>query len=159
MPFFAKPRFERERSGTYRLRLDDNERALLAALPDQLESLLQTADPGVAGTRLFPPAYVDDAERDGDYQRLMRDELVRRRLDALATIRDTIDADRLTGEQLDAWVRSINDARLVLGTLIDVSEDEDPLDVDPEAPDAHQRVAYVVLSALVADAVDALAAG
>jgi hypothetical protein len=159
MAFFTKSRFSRERDGTYKLRLDDNERALLAALPDQLESLLQAPDPGLAGTRLFPPAYLDDAERDGDYQRLMRDELVRRRLDALATIRDTVDGDHLTADELDAWVRSINDARLVLGTLIDVSEDEDPLNVDPSAPDAHQRVAYIVLSALVGDAVDALAGG
>ncbi|MHB8467118.1 MAG: DUF2017 family protein [Acidimicrobiales bacterium] len=157
MPFFAKRHFVRNRDGTYKLRLDPEERALLATLPGQLEALLQAADPGVAGTRLFPPAYPSDAQRDAEYQRLMRDELVRRRLSTLAIVRDTVATDQLTADELDAWARAINDARLVLGTLLDVSEDEDPMDVDPDAPDAHQRVAYVVLSGLVADAVDALA--
>jgi hypothetical protein len=158
MRFFAKPHFARNRDGTYSLRLDESERALLASLPDQLEALLQSPDPGLAGTRLFPPAYTDDEELDVEYQRLMRDELIRRRVEALGTLRDTAGADSLTADQLDAWARVVNDARLVLGTLLDVSEDEDPLDTDPDAADAHQRVVYVVLSGLVADAIDALSA-
>ena len=155
---FQGSRFAHKRDGTFKLTLAPDERALLAALPDQLESLLTADDPGLAGKRLFPPAYPDDAERNGEYQRLMRDELVRGRVEALAIVRDTIAAERLTADQLDAWIRAINDARLVLGTLLDVSEEQDPLDVDPESADVHQRIAYVVLSGIVADAVDALAA-
>jgi hypothetical protein len=109
--------------------------------------------------RLFPPAYLEEAELDAEYHRLMRDELVRRRLDAVATLRDTVDGDHLTAEQLHAWARVLNDVRLVLGTLLDVSEDTDVLAVAPEADDATQRVVYVVLSSIVDDAVEALSAG
>lgn len=161
MPFLLRPHFVRTRSGDYKLRLDPDERTLLATLPDQLQALLETGGPGAGAAglgmvRLFPPAYLEEHELDAEYHRLMREELVHRRLEAVAVLRETIDADRLTAEQLDAWVRVLNDVRLVLGTLLDVSEDQDPLDVDPEAEDAPQRLAYVVLSNLVADAVDAL---
>jgi hypothetical protein len=149
-------RFARTRAGDFKLRLDPAERALLAALPDQLAALLSGASSNGAAVRLFPPAYVSDAARDDEYQRLMRSELVRRRLEALEVVRGTLDAPRLTVSELDAWVRVFNDVRLVLGTVIDVSEEQDPLDVDPGAPDIGERWAYVVLSAIVADAVDAL---
>jgi hypothetical protein len=151
--------FARTRAGDYKLRLEPGERALLEHLPDQLEELLTASTTSVddAAARLFPPAYVGDAERDAEYQRLMRTELVRRRVEALETVRSTLDAARLTASELDAWLRVLNDVRLVLGTVLDVSEDEDPMDIDPAAPDAGQRIAYMMLSGLVSDAVDALA--
>ncbi len=150
-------RFSRKRDGTFKVSVGEDERALLAALPDQLETMLNA--PGPEAQRLFPPAYAANKAFDGfeeEYQRLMREELVRRRIERLQTMRDSLEASTLTAEQLDAWVRALNDARLVLGTLLDVSEDTDPLDVAPDAPDTHQRVVYVILSAIVSDAVDAL---
>ena len=152
-----KRRFSRKRDGTFKVSVGEDERALLAALPDQLEAMLKA--PGPEAQRLFPPAYAANEafdEFEEEYQRLMRDELVRRRVERLETMRDSIDATVLTADQLDAWVRALNDARLVLGTLLDVSEEQDPLDVEPDAPDTHQRVVYVVLSSIVSDAVDAL---
>jgi hypothetical protein len=161
---FARSRFVPTRGGEFKLRLDDDERALLATLPDQMEALLTTGGPGsgeagLGMVRLFPPAYLEEEQLDAEYHRLMRDELVRRRLDAVATLRDTIGADHLTAEQLHTWARVLNDVRLVLGTLLDVSEDTDVLAVDPESDDATQRVVYVVLSSIVDEAVEALSAG
>jgi hypothetical protein len=86
----------------------------------------------------------------------MRDELIQRRLDSVAMLERTADAEQLTEEELGAWVRVLNDARLVLGTILDVSEDSDVLDIEPDAEDASERVAYVVLSAIVEEGVIAL---
>ena len=151
-----KSRFDRARGGGFRVRLAPDERALLASLPDQLEALV-AGGVGPGTVRLFPPAYAQDAEMEAEYQQLMREELVRRRMEAVGMVRDTIDAERLTEEQLHAWVRVLNDVRLVLGTLLDVSEDSDVLDADQEGPDYGQRVVYVVLSDIVDDGVSALA--
>ncbi len=38
----------------------------------------------------------------------------------------TIDATDLDEQQLTAWLSSLNDLRLVIGTQLDVSEDEEP---------------------------------
>ena len=158
MGLFTRRRFARTADGSYTVRLRDDERALLAALPDQLEAIV-TAEPSDATTRLFPPAYAADNERESEYRRLMGDQLIKHRLDAAATLRGTADRTRLTEEELSAWVGVLNDVRLVLGTVLDVTEDRDVLDVDPHAEDAAQRVIYVVLSSIVEEGVLALSSG
>jgi hypothetical protein len=123
-------RVKRTRSGSFQLRLPPEERELLRGLPDQLRELLLSDDPSTR--RLFPPAYVDDPDREQEYRRLMADDLLRRRQAALDIVEETIDADQLDEEQLTAWMGAINDLRLVLGTRLDVSED---MDIDRLADD------------------------
>ncbi len=113
---------KRTRSGRYQLRLSAGERAVLRTLPQQLEELLGQDDPSLR--RLFPPAYEDDPERDAEYRRLMRDDLLVRHQAALSTMSRTIDAADLSEEELTAWLGSLNDFRLVLGTRLGVTEDE-----------------------------------
>ena len=44
--------------------------------------------------RLFPTAYPDDPEKEAEYQRFMRDELVASRTAALDAVEATLDATR-----------------------------------------------------------------
>jgi Domain of unknown function (DUF2017) len=157
MGLFRRHRVQRTRRGTYEVHLPEPERALLSSLADQLRELLAetTDDPVVR--RLFPTAYHDDAERDREYQQLVRDELLERRLAALATVEDTLEASELDEEQLNAWLRGLNDLRLVLGTRLDVSEA--PLDVDADDPDAPAYAVYEYLGFLLSEVVDALSDG
>ena len=155
MTLFRRRRFVRTATGDFTVRMGPEERALLASLPEQLAALVADG-PSPATTRLFPPAYAAAPEMEKEYQRLMSDELVRRRQDTLAVVRDSIGRDQLTEAELHAWVGACNDIRLVLGTVIDVSEDSDVLDVDPEADDVPLRVAYAMLSEIVYDAVEGL---
>ena len=60
-------------------------------------------------------------------------------------------------DRANGLLRSFNDVRLVLGTRLDVSEDDDP-HLDPDDPDAPAWALYYFLSGLVAELVDALAA-
>ncbi|MDQ6614291.1 MAG: DUF2017 domain-containing protein [Actinomycetota bacterium] len=120
-------RVKRVRSGQYQLRLPSEERELLRDLPVQMTQLLgQTDDPALK--RLFPPAYVDDPEGEAEYRRLVGDDLLAGRKAALATMEATVDATELDEEQITAWLSSLNDLRLVLGTQLDIQEDEEPLD-------------------------------
>jgi hypothetical protein len=148
-------RVSRTKAGTYALRLPGPERELLADLADQLRELLvvTTDDPSVR--RLFPAAYHDDPERDREYQQLVRDELLERRLASLTTVEETAAADELDEDQLTAWLTALNDLRLVLGTRLDVSEDQE--DMAEDDPDAPAMAVYGYLSVLLGDVVDALA--
>ncbi len=155
MGAFFRRRVRPTRQGTYALRLAPEERALLADLVDQLRELLEvtTDDPSVR--RLFPTAYHEDPDRDREYQQLVRDELLERRLAALTTVEATAQADEVDEEELTAWLTSLNDLRLVLGTRLDVAEDQAAFDEDD--PDAPMMALYGYLSGLLADVVDALA--
>jgi hypothetical protein len=150
----AGRRIERDRKGGYRLRLPAEERELLRSLPAQLREVLQTDDPSLR--RLFPPAYVDDSDADDEFRRLMRDELLEGKLTALRVVEETVDADHLTGEQLEAWLGAIESLRLFLGTELDVTEATYELELDPDDPSAPALALYGYLSWLQEQAVEAL---
>jgi len=134
------------------------ERDVLRTLPSQLRALLTgtdvAADPDLR--RLFPPAYTDDPEKAAEYDGMVRDDLMAGRLAAIEVMERTIDSDRLSEDELLAWLSAINDLRLVLGTRLDVVEDLSELDVRPGDPRAEGLALYAYLSVLEEDAVAAL---
>ena len=159
------PPFEAGRNG-YIINLDDEERHFVRRLVGEVRELLTSmpvGDPKMS--RLFPPAYTNasgqDAEAEAEYQRLMREELVASRLDSIGRI-DELLADTttntMTADQLNAFVVSLNSVRLILGTILDVS-DEDDEDDDPSSPLAAEMAMYNFLSWLLDSAVTALMQG
>jgi len=124
------------------------ERELLRSLPGQLKELLRTDDPSLK--RLFPPAYPDDPALEAEYHKLVRDDLVAGRTAALDVMAATVDAADLDEEQLTGWLSALNDIRLVLGTQLDVSED----DIGSDTP---QYELYRYLTYLQEMVVEALA--
>ena len=75
-------RIDRKGPDRYTIDIPHEERALLRQLLPQLRELI-SAPPGTSDERvrrLFPTAYPDDVERDAEYQRFMRDELVTSRV-------------------------------------------------------------------------------
>ena len=66
----------------------------------------------------------------------------------------SLGAKVLDPDQVTAWVQAINQIRLVLGTRLDV--DEDDAEFDPDAPDAAARAVYAYLALLLDQFVDAL---
>ena len=150
-------RVKRTRKGDFAVKLPDHERELLATLPAQLRELLDSDDP--ATERLFPPAYAADPERDEEYQRLVHDDLVRSRRTAIDVMEATLDQERLSEEELSAWLSALNDLRLVLGTKLDVSEDMYADGVPPDDPRAPAFALYGYLGWLQEQVVEALAAG
>jgi hypothetical protein len=151
-----RKRIQRTGPGMFRLRLPREERAVLRTLPGQLRELLAAEDPSLA--RLFPPAYPDDDEAAAEYDRMMRQELIDGRLEALRVVERTVDADRLDEPELTAWVGALNDLRLVLGTRLEVTEEMSASRFDPRDPRAPELALYGYLSWLQEEAVTALAA-
>lgn len=151
-------RVKRVRGGRFALRISGAERDVLRSLPAQLRQLITGQDAGANPDlrRLFPTAYPDDPEKAAEYDAMVRDDLVAERLAAIDVMERTIDSDRLSEEELLAWLSSINDLRLVLGTRLDVAEDLSELDVTPDDPRAESLALYAYLSLLEEDAVSAL---
>jgi hypothetical protein len=115
-------------NGGWRINLDDDERNLLLRLMAELRELLIGPDDNVLIRRLFPVAYPDDDEKEAEYQRLMREELVASRLAAIESVTRTIDpasAKVLLDEGATvAFMQSINAIRLVLGSMLGITDDE-----------------------------------
>lgn len=115
----------RLKSGRFKIDLAADHRKLLTQLIEQLRDSLTTTTDDANLRRLFPTAYNNDAKKDAEYQRLMRDELLESRLAAIdITIRVIAQDDEITAEEIDAFARSINSLRLVLGTTLDIAESD-----------------------------------
>lgn len=156
--------FSARRDGSIDVHLTEVEAGALAHVAGELlEALRVPEDEALA--RLFPPAYEDDPLREEEFAVMTRLDLTaRKRANAQAVI-DTITgasrkrdrvAARLDPDRAQAWLGLLNDARLVLGDRIGVTEDMDgdPLpEDDPRAP-AHNL--YVYLSGLEWALVEAL---
>ena len=155
MPSFDR-RIRRTRKGDYDLRIPQNERAVLRQLIAELRELLPTEDAAVG--RLFPPAYSDDAPANEEYARLMHDDLLAERTAALDEFERTLDARRVTEDQLVAWMGAVNDLRLVLGTKLDVTEEMYERPLTEDTPNASQLAIYHYLGWLEEQIVVALSA-
>jgi hypothetical protein len=151
-------RIRRTRQGDFEVRLPEVERALLGTLVGALRAALDGdvgAEPALR--RLFPPAYVDpdDQEAEAEYQALMQDELLASRRAALDVLEATATRDRLDEGELLSWMTALNQLRLVLGTRLDVSEDDPPFP-DPDDPTAALHEVYHYLGVLLEAVLDAL---
>jgi len=150
----AASRIQRDRKGGYKVRLPAEERELLRTLPAQFRAVLQTDDPSLR--RLFPPAYVDDEKANDEYRRLMREELLEGKLEALRVVEETADAEHLSGEQLESWLGALESVRLFLGTQLDIKEAIYDRAIDEDDPDAPALALYGYLSWLQEQVVAAL---
>jgi hypothetical protein len=143
----------RARDGSFQLRMTDDERDLVVNLAGQLRELLMS-DETDGLERLYPPAYANDPERDSEYHSMVHDELLEKRLAAVDIVEQTATATSLTEDEMTAWMGAVNDLRLVLGTRLDVSEDQDfPALDDPNAP---AFAVYQYLTFLLGEIVHAL---
>jgi hypothetical protein len=111
------------RDGRYRISIGAEERRLVGGLCAELRTLIEADDRAVP--RLFPPAHRDDPETAAEFDELARGELVSGRLEALATVERTLDAEEVGGAELEAWCGALNDLRLVLGERLGVTEEMD----------------------------------
>lgn len=149
----------RRRGDGFELSLGRDEVALIDRLLDELGELLDDDGEQAAALldRLFPTVYVDDPELEAEYQRLMRPELVASKRAAIAEVRAVLadDRSRLDEPQLQAFMQGLNSVRLVLGTMLGVSDDAE--EVDDALTATPEYALYGYLSWLLEHAVAAIA--
>jgi Domain of unknown function (DUF2017) len=152
-PLFPRRLIRADRqTGEYQLNLSSDDRAVLRHLAPQFTEMLEDPDQPVLH-RLFPPAYseISQVEQQDEYRRLMQEDLVARHREEFELLVETADAKTLTEEQLLAWSRAINSIRLVLGTILDVTEDD-----EQKPPKSAEESVYRWLTYLLGEAIEAL---
>lgn len=157
--------FRPRRDGMIDVRLDDDAAAAIRRVAaDMADALAHTDDPSM--TRLFPPAYPDDHSDQEEFARLTRDDLVAGKVAAARAVIASIDegtvkrgtwAAILDDETAGCWLRVFNDARLVLGTRLDIDEEEEHRPLPLEDARAPAMNLYLYLSGLEELLVEALA--
>ena len=170
--------FKRNRSSSnLDVVLEAGEAAVLTRLCEELATLFDRDGGGDGASdperpdpvleRLFPRAYLDptEEESEAEWQRFVHDDLVDGRRQALETVERTLAGAlmrrgrlelTLDEEQAQAWLAVINDARLALGTRLEVTEDMDLSRLDPDDPDTAPYAVYWWLGVLEERLIDVL---
>jgi len=138
--------FQRTATGRVVLRVDQVERGLLMSVARQVMDLVQPAeasadqdplaaqlgwvdgdvgisdDPAVA--RLLPDAY-DDPDDARDFRRFTENDLRQSKMQHAMTVVEEIErsGEKVAVTSTDSWLGLLNDARIAIGTRIQISED------------------------------------
>ena len=124
---------ERNDDGSFTLNLGEHEQQVILSFVDQLRQLVtgDVDDPRVR--RLFPVAYAQDDEAETEYRRFMREELVTSRVAAIDQVTSFLSTQEpITAAQLNGLMMTVNGLRLVMGTLLDVTDDGSEPEFDDE---------------------------
>jgi hypothetical protein len=128
---------------------------VLQAVKDEISGSDAT-DPVIE--RLFPAAY-DDASAAGAFRELTENDLRESRVMRLIDSSEELDATEgrvpLTADAADRWIRVLNDARLVLGTRLEITEEWDH-DIRPDDPQVSEKAVYLWLTAVQETVVQSL---
>jgi len=155
----ARRAFRRNRRGLVVVALHTEEVELLSMTARDMMSIVEEPPDGAVRDRLYPRAYLDPTEEtaQSEYDALVHDDLVRDRRAAFQAIVAALDAAvpnargqveiTLGAEQELQWMTAVNDARLVIGTALGVTEDLDT-DFEPGDPRFEYGVLYSWLTGL-----------
>ena len=138
--------FQRTATGRIVLRVDQVERGLLASVARQVIDLVKPDDPAPdqdplaaqlgwidgdiavsddpAVARLLPDAY-EDPDDARDFRRFTENDLRQSKVQQATTVLDEIErsGEKIAISSPDSWLGTLNDARIAIGTRIQVSED------------------------------------
>ena len=136
--------------GKLTLKLDAAELGVLTQLFDQMAELLEdpdsennsdplakllnmsgstqiSEDPALA--RLFPDGYSGDEHASTDFRRFTEQDLRAQKIAALSVARETLaewsGKSTVTPQQAQHWLKALNDLRLVLGTRLEITDEDD----------------------------------
>ena len=141
----------------FEITLTVDERSTLLSFVDQLSDILAMGPDDARLRRLFPTAYHENPDHDAEYQGYMRDELTQSRSASIAVVKEVLEStDLITAAQLHAFMTVLNNLRLVLGTLLDVGEDDFEDDIDENDPAFGQWQLYGYLGWLMEWTISAL---
>jgi hypothetical protein len=120
------------------------ELAAMTGMTDGSTEDTETPDDPVLA-RLLPDAYRDDSDAASEFRRFTESSLRSAKVQCARTLLQTLPPGggrvRLSSNQAEDWLRSLNDVRLALGVRLGVTDDFDALEGDVESSDP--RYAYV----------------
>lgn len=156
--------FARRRGGL-EMRLGAAEAEILTQVLREMRAQIASDERPDHLRRLYPEVYPDDPEAQREFAGYTHDDLSAAKLAALDAVDRAMSRGKvkrglwstlLDDEEVGSMLGAINDARLALGTRLNVTEDGEEMPIDESAPDAPAQSVYRWLGYLESFLVDQL---
>ena len=148
-----RKRLRRTRAGGFRLDLPPEERRCFARSCRRCATCSRRrSTTAVAGVSTPPRSPTTPRRRRSTSASCRRSWSPR--VAAVEAVEASLDAKELDEAQAVAWMTSVNTVRLVLGTMLDVSEELEIEGVPDDDPDIHSYALYAYLSLLLEELTD-----
>lgn len=144
----------------------DGKQAIVRFLPEEtqmlrdlgvrLRMLLTIEDSTNQTASLFPPAYGDDFMRQVEYDRTARGNLSDSHVAALDEMLHLLDCRHADAEQINSFIRAVNQLRLVAARKLEITADTSEEDFPENHPERADYVAFQYLALLQQEALEIL---
>ncbi|MCL5077540.1 MAG: DUF2017 domain-containing protein [Actinobacteria bacterium] len=114
----------------FKIELADQVRQLLLDLKEM--TLTHVVSESPIAKRIFPTAYNNSPEMELDFEKLTREPLMNHHQENLSLFERSLFKNEINQEEVLAWISALNNMRLILGTALDIQEDQEiPKETDP----------------------------
>jgi hypothetical protein len=158
----------RRRDGRLAAMISEPMIELLTQVVRELGEVIEAPPSGAIADRLFQRAYLDPTEEhaEQEWQSVVHDDLAESRAQAIGAVLGDLEAAlqkaKPTGDATlvltddTAWLTVVNDARLTLGVLLEISDDDQEPTFATDDPRSQTAFVYGLLGGIQQELVEAL---
>ncbi|MBG01408.1 MAG: hypothetical protein CL470_03975 [Acidimicrobiaceae bacterium] len=144
-----------ETNGSYKIEITDWQKELFRNLIEEVSEIISDRE-NPLGNLLFPIAYQNDIDANSEFDSLTKGDLEESHLSALKILEEIPEVGEVSEETLLKVMQAINILRLVLGTRLDITDEDTPIEIAEDDPDRSFWLIYHLLGENLSRIVDLL---
>ena len=142
-------------NGSYKIELTDWQIQLFRNLVGEVNGIISDGN-NPLGNLLFPIAYRNDRDANSEFNLLIKDDLQESHLSALKILEEIPEVGEVSEETLIKVMQAINILRLVLGSRLEITDEDVSIEIAEDDPDRSLWLMYHLLGENLSRIVDSL---
>lgn len=142
-------------NGTYKIEISDWQGHLFRNLIEEVKGFIDDKGNPLADL-LFPVAYENDEAANIEYSSLTYEDLLKSHLAALRILEEISEIDEVPESTLLQIMQAVNILRLILGTRLEIRDEDEPSGITENHPDHNLWLIYHLLGENLSIIVDSI---
>ena len=142
--------------GTFKVEIPKWQIKIFKSLTQELNPIISDRSNNLT-SRLFPTAYQSDTSANNEYELLTHKDLLQSHLDSLEALEELSSNAELSEETLIKITQGVNILRLVLGTRLEINDDDaNSSKANEDHPDHNIWLTFHLLGEIISIIIDAI---
>ena len=144
-----------EANGSYKIEIANWQKELFRNLVGEVNGIISDGK-NPLGNLLFPTAYQNDIDANNEFDFLTKSDLEESHLLALRILEEVPEVGEVSEETLLKMMQAINILRLVLGSRLEITDEDIPIEITEDDPDRSLWLIYHLLGENLSRIVDSM---